>query len=208
MALIKCRECFHEVSDKASTCPHCGAPLRGYSSSDDGTKKRLSPVMIIASILIGLIGGLILYFTVIRTPSSDYNPQPIDTPTETLQTVTTEDDNGDNNEDNNEQHNTDALVYMDLWGNIGEVHCKEFVMEGKAGHYVFDGPDNVKRTLELEYYDVETGQCAINAYLRGKYIGKFVGKRVIITGEHSGESYTGEFQSVKDVTLDFYLYVD
>ena len=164
----------------------------------------MSPVMIIASILIGLIGGLILYFTVIRTPSSDYEPQPIDTPTETSQTVTTEEDNVDNNE----QHNTDALAYMDLWGNIGEVHCKDFVMEGKTGYYVFDGPDNVKRTLELEYYDEATGECAIKAYLRGKYIGKFVGKRVIITGEHSGESYTGVFQSVKDVTLDFYLYVD
>jgi hypothetical protein len=26
MALVACRECNHEVSDKASRCPHCGAP--------------------------------------------------------------------------------------------------------------------------------------------------------------------------------------
>ena len=27
MALIKCTECGHEVSDKAQTCPNCGAPV-------------------------------------------------------------------------------------------------------------------------------------------------------------------------------------
>jgi len=27
MALIKCNECGHEVSDKAQTCPKCGAPI-------------------------------------------------------------------------------------------------------------------------------------------------------------------------------------
>lgn len=32
MALIKCRECAKEVSDKAATCPGCGAPI-GYVAS-------------------------------------------------------------------------------------------------------------------------------------------------------------------------------
>jgi hypothetical protein len=27
MALVKCQECHHQVSDKAVTCPHCGYPL-------------------------------------------------------------------------------------------------------------------------------------------------------------------------------------
>lgn len=27
MALIKCKDCGHEVSDKASTCPNCGCPI-------------------------------------------------------------------------------------------------------------------------------------------------------------------------------------
>jgi len=27
MALIECRECNKQVSDKATTCPHCGAPV-------------------------------------------------------------------------------------------------------------------------------------------------------------------------------------
>ena len=27
MALIKCKECGHEVSDRASECPNCGCPI-------------------------------------------------------------------------------------------------------------------------------------------------------------------------------------
>lgn len=33
MALIKCSECGKEVSDKARSCPGCGAPIAGLSSS-------------------------------------------------------------------------------------------------------------------------------------------------------------------------------
>lgn len=32
MALIKCEECGKEISDKASSCPHCGCPLNQYDS--------------------------------------------------------------------------------------------------------------------------------------------------------------------------------
>ncbi len=31
MALVKCRECGHKISNEAPTCPHCGAP--GYSQN-------------------------------------------------------------------------------------------------------------------------------------------------------------------------------
>lgn len=34
MALIKCWECAREISDKASACPHCGAPAPGSSSAE------------------------------------------------------------------------------------------------------------------------------------------------------------------------------
>ena len=27
MAMIKCPECGHQVSDKAKSCPNCGAPI-------------------------------------------------------------------------------------------------------------------------------------------------------------------------------------
>lgn len=32
MALIKCSECGHEVSDKASMCPNCGCPIKEFGS--------------------------------------------------------------------------------------------------------------------------------------------------------------------------------
>ncbi|MBD5495437.1 MAG: tyrosine-type recombinase/integrase [Lachnospiraceae bacterium] len=33
MALLKCPECKHDVSDKATTCPHCGYPMNSPTSS-------------------------------------------------------------------------------------------------------------------------------------------------------------------------------
>ena len=32
MALIKCIECSREISDKATTCPHCGCPISEMSA--------------------------------------------------------------------------------------------------------------------------------------------------------------------------------
>ena len=33
MALIKCKECGHEISDEALACPNCGKPQRDKASS-------------------------------------------------------------------------------------------------------------------------------------------------------------------------------
>lgn len=35
MALFKCPECEKEISDKATTCPHCGFPLKELSTSSN-----------------------------------------------------------------------------------------------------------------------------------------------------------------------------
>jgi endogenous inhibitor of DNA gyrase (YacG/DUF329 family) len=46
MALIACAECGKEISDKASTCPHCGAPVIKASANKygpPGTKSKTSP---------------------------------------------------------------------------------------------------------------------------------------------------------------------
>lgn len=37
MALIKCYECGAMVSDKAATCPHCGAPLAKETAKDSNS---------------------------------------------------------------------------------------------------------------------------------------------------------------------------
>ncbi len=43
MALIRCKECGHEVSDKASTCPNCGCPIeKGFVCDECGAE--LSPI--------------------------------------------------------------------------------------------------------------------------------------------------------------------
>lgn len=36
MALIKCSECGKEISDKATTCPHCGNPINSVPAQQNG----------------------------------------------------------------------------------------------------------------------------------------------------------------------------
>ena len=49
MALIKCSECGRDVSDKATACPNCGAPVQVISNAPDQSMnasakdKKLSP---------------------------------------------------------------------------------------------------------------------------------------------------------------------
>lgn len=63
MALIKCVECGKEISDKASSCPNCGAPISAQSAVIDETKeikhapkKKTFPkkTLIIACSIIGI----------------------------------------------------------------------------------------------------------------------------------------------------------
>ena len=55
--LIKCNECGKEVSDKANTCPNCGAPVQTITQE----KSNNHNLEIILSFFIPLI-GLILFF--------------------------------------------------------------------------------------------------------------------------------------------------
>lgn len=62
MALINCTECGKEVSDKAITCPNCGAPIKNntvYVKRPNGqlapTPKKKSNKGIIIAIVIGII---------------------------------------------------------------------------------------------------------------------------------------------------------
>lgn len=47
MALIKCKECGKEISDKAKTCPNCGCPIEDVISwkefTQDATSETVSP---------------------------------------------------------------------------------------------------------------------------------------------------------------------
>lgn len=44
MALIKCTECGKEISDKAVTCPNCGAPVNTESTSNEASTVSYSPI--------------------------------------------------------------------------------------------------------------------------------------------------------------------
>lgn len=41
MALITCQECEKSVSDKATTCPNCGAPINDRTTKIEFTGKSL-----------------------------------------------------------------------------------------------------------------------------------------------------------------------
>ncbi len=52
MALIKCPECDGEVSDQATTCPHCGYPIRGGYGYEYRSERQLFGLP-----LVHIVGG-------------------------------------------------------------------------------------------------------------------------------------------------------
>ena len=64
--LIECRECKKQVSDLATACPSCGAPIRSVPTSDSPSINKIlenRPNLIDRSyVLHGGIAGLVLGF--------------------------------------------------------------------------------------------------------------------------------------------------
>lgn len=54
--LITCPECGKRVSDKASACPNCGAPLEAIGVSS-GLSDQKRSVAVVFAILLGVVGG-------------------------------------------------------------------------------------------------------------------------------------------------------
>ena len=65
MALIKCKECGHEVSDKASACPNCGCPLNTDSSNQNESNESFSRkkrwLWILSTVFLCLLCGVGYY---------------------------------------------------------------------------------------------------------------------------------------------------
>ena len=55
MALIKCNECQKEISDKATTCPNCGAPVVAPPAPAANPEKQIAAVIVV--ILFIVLGG-------------------------------------------------------------------------------------------------------------------------------------------------------
>ena len=53
MALVNCPECEHQVSDKASSCPNCGHPIKKVSklSTPMIPGRALNAIQVILAIL-------------------------------------------------------------------------------------------------------------------------------------------------------------
>lgn len=202
------------VSDKAESCPHCGAPVtfsvnQQYNKQADyyddvQSKKRFSPALVFLLSMLGaliLAAGAFLLYKAVAVPNEEAveNDQ-----TEALVDTTVVVEEAPVEEPATPQ----SRVEMSLWGSIGDTQCQDFTMNGTTGYYIMDGPDNVKRTMTLKSYDPNSGHCELDAYLRGKYIGTFIGNYELIGGEHPANIYKGKFHSVRGIVLDYYLYVD
>ena len=59
MALIKCSECGKEVSDKASNCPNCGAPIKEDEIQKE-VKAGIRVTKKLAIILIAILSIIII----------------------------------------------------------------------------------------------------------------------------------------------------
>lgn len=58
MAIIKCPECQNDISDKASSCPHCGFSLHHKEEELERNAKRIK--RIILGLILAAIGFYIL----------------------------------------------------------------------------------------------------------------------------------------------------
>ncbi len=69
MAIIKCRECDHEISDEAKVCPNCGCPTQ--------PKKRVNkPIFIpllLAGIAMTLWGAVLIWDSMLWLLPEPYN---------------------------------------------------------------------------------------------------------------------------------------
>lgn len=73
MALVRCKECGKEISDKAEKCPNCGNKIRKENKNNVNEKSQIrtgSIVSLIANILIIMLIGWLLI-----SPNLPQNPE-------------------------------------------------------------------------------------------------------------------------------------
>ena len=70
MALINCKECNNQISDTASACPKCGAPVNTKIQNNTEQKSKSSKTAIIVGVVLILVFGTIGIISQINISSS------------------------------------------------------------------------------------------------------------------------------------------
>jgi hypothetical protein len=78
--MINCKECNKEISDKATACPHCGAPRppETAAAKQNTLNKPLSPkvaqqLVVLGCLVIALLGLLVFWLPSLSLPASSSN---------------------------------------------------------------------------------------------------------------------------------------
>ena len=199
MALIKCTECGHEVSDKASVCPNCGAPVglaqpsnqqlnNTYSNIDtegSSSKKWLYLVVgILAVSLLGLAAWLFLF----NEDKQNQTKQIVDSKSVT------------NVEKDTSSSGNDIIdnQSMNLKGKIGNypitMHL-EFDNKNVSGYYSYNsGSSKLLLKGTINYNHIELNETTEEGRSTGHFDGKL-----------TGDKFAGEFINYKGEHFNFTL---
>lgn len=65
MSLVACSECSHQVSDKAASCPHCGAPIarpleQTVTTQATSKKFKLQEFAAVVIFIIGMVIAIVV----------------------------------------------------------------------------------------------------------------------------------------------------
>ena len=75
MALIKCKECGKEISDKANTCPNCGNPINDDTITKEVKATKKVAIFIIAILVVVCIIGFIFGYFIPAHTYYKLNPE-------------------------------------------------------------------------------------------------------------------------------------
>ena len=216
MALIKCTECGHEVSDKAQTCPNCGAPVglaqpsnqqlnNTYSNIDtEGSSSKKWLYLVVGILAVSLL-GLAAWFFLFNEDKQDQTKQIIDSKSVT----NVEKDTSSSGNDNIDNQS------MNLKGKIGKypitMHL-EFDNKNVSGYYSYNSGASkllLKGTINNNHIELNetTEEGRSTGHFDGKLTGdKFAGEFINYKGEHF--NFTLANSGVKQQTEDLSMQND
>lgn len=160
MAMIICKECGKEVSDKANSCPNCGCPISSEQSKNNGAyyqkpngnlpkqeqpKKKKKGIWIVVAVICLFAGcGACMGGSDEDTQNvaSDSNPQKVDTvEVEETTEITEETDN---------EFNVGDVVETSDW-KITYISAEEWTSDNK---YIQPNEGNVYYRMEFEFENI------------------------------------------------------